>query len=66
MKNSFSSVKNKIISRHIINDETNKKRTDINVLLNRVLVDKKRERRRKILFSASASLGLLLFGIIVF
>ena len=66
MKNSFSSVKNKIISRRIINNETNKKRTDINVLLNRVRVDKKRERRRKILFSASASLGLLLFGIIVF
>ena len=66
MKNSFSSVKNKIISRHIINDETNKKRTDINVLLNRVLVDKKRERRRKILFSASASLGLVIFGILVF
>ena len=66
MKNSFSSVKKKIISRHIINDETNKKRTDINVLLNRVRVDKKRERRRKILFSASASLGLVIFGILVF
>ena len=66
MKKSFSSIKNKIISRHKINDENNKKRTDINVLLNRVRVDKKRERRRKILFSASASLGLLLFGIIVF
>jgi len=66
VKNSFSSVKKKIISRYIINDETNKKRTDINVLLNRVRVDKKRERRRKILFSASASLGLVLFGILVF
>ena len=66
MKNSFSSVKKKIISRDIINDETNKKRTDINVLLNRVRVDKKREKRRKILFSASASLGLVIFGILVF
>jgi len=66
VKNSFSSVKKKIISRDIINDETNKKRTDINVLLNRVRVDKKREKRRKILFSASASLGLVIFGILVF
>jgi len=66
VKNSLSSVKNKIISRHTVNDETNKKSTNINVLLNRVRVDKKRERRRKILFSASASLGLLLFGILVF
>ena len=66
MKNSLSSVKNKIISRHTVNDETNKKSTNINVLLNRVRVDQKREKRKKILFSASASLGLLLFGIIIF
>jgi hypothetical protein len=68
MKNSLSSIKNKIISRYTINDEsTNQFKTaDINVLLNRVKLDKKKESRKKILFTAVSSLGVLLFGILVF
>ena len=66
MKNSLPSVKNKITSNYVTGDKNNKKSTNINVLLNRVRVDQKKERRNKILFSASASLGLVLFGIIVF
>ena len=68
MKKTFSSVKNKIISRYLVadNNENLKKSTDINILLNRVKLDKKRESRKKILFSAAASAGVLIFGILVF
>ncbi len=66
MKNSFSILKNKTISSDTIDDNPNKKCTNINVLFNRVRIDQKREKRKKILFSASASLGLILFGIIIF
>ena len=66
MKNSFSTLKNKTTSSDIIDDNPNKKCTNINVLLNRVRIDQKREKRKKILFTASASLGLILFGIIIF
>ena len=66
VKNSLSSVKNKIASNYITDNKNNKKSTNINVLLNRVRIDQIKERRNKILFSVSASLGLVLFGIIVF
>ena len=68
MKNAFSSVKNKIVSRYSVkdNNESKKKSTDINILLNRVKLDKKREGRKKILFSAAASAGVLIFGALLF
>ena len=66
MRNSSYTVKNKNTSSYTTNNEARNKSTNINVLLNRVRVDQKREKRKKILFSASASLGLLLFGIIIF
>ena len=68
MKNAFSSVKNKIVSRYSLtdNNESQKKSTDINILLNRVKLDKKRESRKKILFSAAASAGVLIFGALIF
>ncbi len=66
MKNSFSTVKSKNISGQAADNEGTKKSTNINVLLNRVRIDQKNEKRKKILFSASASLGLILFGIIIF
>ena len=43
-----------------------KKSTDINVLLNRVKTNQKNESRKKLYFSAVASTGLLLFGLIIF
>ena len=68
MKNTFASVKNKIVSRYSLtdNNENLKKSTDINILLNRVKLDKKRESIKKILFSAAASVGVLIFGVLIF
>lgn len=67
MKNTLSSFKNKIVSKYELSDDTiNNKTANINVLLNRVKLDKKRENRKKILFSAVTSVGVLLFGILIF
>ena len=40
--------------------------TNINILLNRVKTNQKNENRKKIYFSALASSGLILFGILIF
>ena len=69
MKNSFVTVRDKMISRYIQNDNDNeieKKSTNINVLLNRVKLDQKKESRKKLLFSAAASAGVVLFGVLIF
>ena len=68
MKNSVSSIKNKILSRYALSDESlhQTKAADINVLLNRVKLDKKKEGRNKILFAPAASVGIILFGFLVF
>ena len=68
MRNSSATIRNKIISRYFEkNTEKNlPKSTDINVLLNRVKNNQKNESRRKLYFSAAASAGLFLFGIIIF
>lgn len=42
------------------------KSSNINVLLNRIAVNKKNEKIRKLYFSAAASTGLILFGLIIF
>ena len=42
------------------------KSTDINILLNRVKINQKRESRKKLYFSAAASAGLFLFGLVIF
>ena len=68
MKNLTNPLKQKLISKYTVSDspQTNSKRTDINVLLNRVKSDKKKEIKNKFYFSAAASTGLILFGLIVF
>ena len=68
MKSSLLSVRDKLIEKYTIQDgkSDNTKSTDINVLLNRVKLDKKKESRKKILFSAVTSLGLVLFGVLIF
>ena len=68
MKNSISSIKNKIVSRYTseISDKNQVKSTNINILLNRVKLDQKKESRKKIIFSAVTSLGVLIFGILIF
>jgi hypothetical protein len=68
MQNSFSSLRNKIVKRYTLNDENLKdyKSTNVNILLNRVRVNKKKEFQKKILFSAATSLGVVLFGVLIF
>ena len=68
MKNSVSSIKNKILSRYVLSDKIlhQTKTADINVLLNRVKLDKIKEGRKKILFTAAASASVVLFGFLVF
>ena len=62
------SVKKKLIAKYLEKDDPKKdtKRTDINILLNRVKLNQKNESRKKLYFSAAASTGLLLFGFIIF
>ena len=64
MKNSFSLLKNKIASKYLFDDNSvhKGKTADINVLLNRVKLDKKKEIRKKMLFTAATSVGVVLFG----
>ena len=68
MKNSLSTDKKKIISRYLVTEENSvqAKSTDVNILLNRVKLDKKREKIKKLIFSAIASTGVIVFGILVF
>ena len=71
MKNTFNTVKNKLVSKYLVQDKdasNNKdvKSTDINILLNRVKLDQKKESRKKILFSTAATAGVLVFGILIF
>ena len=68
MKNLTDSLKQKLTSKYTVSDspETTCRSTDVNVLLNRVKSDKKQEIIKKFYFSAAASTGLILFGLIVF
>tara|TARA_Y100000287_G_scaffold76264_1_gene60367 strand:- start:84 stop:293 length:210 start_codon:yes stop_codon:yes gene_type:complete len=68
MKNLTNSLRQKLISKYTVSDtpKTNSRSTDINVLLNRVKFDKKQEIRKKFYFSAAASTGLILFGLVIF
>ena len=68
MKNTFSSIKKHLLLKYTYEDEglNNKKSTNINVLLNRVKLDQKRESRKKLLFTAATSFGVLLFGVLIF
>ena len=68
MKNVLASIKEKMIQRYTIEDENlySKKSTNINILLNRVKRDQKKESQKKLLFTALTSLGMLLFGVLIF
>ena len=68
MKNLTDSLTQKLISKYTVSksQQTTSRSTDINVLLNRVKSDKKQEIKKKFYFSAAASTGLILFGLIVF
>ena len=68
MKNTFSSIKKHLMLKYTLEDDNmkNTKSTNINILLNRVKMDQKRESRKKLLFTAVTSVGVLLFGVLVF
>jgi uncharacterized protein (DUF111 family) len=68
MKNVLASIKEKMIQRYMIEDQNlySKKSTNINILLNRVRQDQKKESRKKLLFTAATSLGVVLFGVLIF
>ena len=62
------SIKEKIITKYLEKKDKRDtfKSTNINVLLNRVKTNQKNEIRRKLYFSAAASAGLFVFGLIIF
>ena len=68
MKYTISSIKKKIAQKYILKDESlySKKSTNINVLLNRVKQDQKKENQKKLLFMLATSGGLFLFGVLIF
>ena len=68
MRNVGTNLKDKLVSRYLEEDQTTPqtKSSDINVLLNRIELNKKSESRKKLYFSAAASTGLILFGLIIF
>tara|TARA_B100000963_G_C22170642_1_gene470111 strand:- start:130 stop:339 length:210 start_codon:yes stop_codon:yes gene_type:complete len=68
MKNLTNAVKEKLVSKYKVseNSQNTSRSTDINVLLNRVKLDRKEEIRKKFYFSAAASTGLILFGLVIF
>ena len=67
-------MKNLILNNHKIksekiSDEDDSKQikiTDVNILLNRVKLNRKTETRKKLFFSTATALGLVLFGIVIF
>ena len=68
VKNTGLNIKDKLIAKYLEKDtsKSQSKSTDINVLLNRVRNNQKNESRKKLYFSAAASTGLILFGLIIF
>ena len=68
MKSLTNSLKQKLIAKYSVSEspKTTSRSTDINVLLNRVKLDKKQEIKKKFYFSAVASTGLILFGLVIF
>ena len=67
MKNFGLDVKEKLVAKYLDKDVPKDlpKSTDINVLLNRVKSKKERV-QKKLFFSAAASTGLIIFGILIF
>tara|TARA_B100000902_G_C26467204_1_gene508364 strand:- start:137 stop:346 length:210 start_codon:yes stop_codon:yes gene_type:complete len=69
MRNTGFSLKKKLLAKYLEKDVITpqiKKSSNINVLLNRIELNKKSESRKKLYFSAAASTGLILFGLMIF
>ena len=67
MKNASINTQEKLASRFTEGNpsQIQPKSSDINVLLNRIKLNKKNENKKKIYFSIAASTGLILFGFII-
>ncbi len=67
MKSLDTIIRDKLVAKYLEKDiKTQSKTSNINVLLNRIEVNKKNEIRKKFYFSAAASTGLILFGLMIF
>ena len=68
MKNLANELKQKLSSKYNVseNSRNSSKSTDINILLNRVKLNKKQEIIKKFYFSTAASAALILFGLVIF
>ena len=68
MRNTELSIKEKLVAKYLQKNQvkSQSKSSDINVLLNRIELNKKNESRKKLYFSAAASTGLILFGLMIF
>jgi len=68
MRNAGLNIKEKLVAKYLEKDSVKPqtKSSNINVLLNRIELNKKSESRKKLYFSAAASTGLILFGLIIF
>ena len=68
MKNFKSSIKDTLTEKYsqTNNLQSSNKSTDINILLNRVKLNQKNEIKKKFYTFTVASVGLILFGLIVF
>ncbi len=62
-------LKEKLLAKYLSKDKVQVKEVknpDINIMLNRVKTNQRNEARKKLYFSAAASTGLILFGILIF
>tara|TARA_B100001142_G_C14008002_1_gene529295 strand:- start:140 stop:346 length:207 start_codon:yes stop_codon:yes gene_type:complete len=68
MRNAGLNIKEKLVAKYLEKDSVKPqtKSSNINVLLNRIELNKKSESRKKLYFSAAASTGLILFGLMIF
>jgi len=68
MKSLDTIIRDKLVAKYLQKDtrQTQSKTSNINILLNRIEINKKNETKKKLYFSAAASTGLILFGLIIF
>ena len=68
MKSLDTIIRDKLVAKYLQKDtkQTQSKNSNINILLNRIEINKKNETKKKLYFSADASTGLILFGLIIF
>tara|TARA_Y100000816_G_C25820515_1_gene429352 strand:- start:309 stop:515 length:207 start_codon:yes stop_codon:yes gene_type:complete len=68
MKSLNTIIRDKLVAKYLQKDvkQIHSKTSNINILLNRIEINKKNETRKKLYFSAAASTGLILFGLMIF